>query len=75
MHQAQDTGHKVSLLTAKEVSALLRVSTSTMAKWRLRGEGPSYIKLGAKIAYSDDVVNAWLASRVRQSTSQKEAAA
>jgi predicted DNA-binding transcriptional regulator AlpA len=74
VQQAQDTGKKVSLLTAKEAAALLRVSTSTMAKWRLRGEGPSYIKLGAKIAYSDDIVNAWLASRVRQSTSQTAAA-
>ena len=74
MQQAQDTGKKVSLLTAKEAAALLRVSTSTMAKWRLRGEGPSFIKLGAKIAYSDDVVKDWLASRVRQSTSQTEAA-
>ena len=36
---------------------------STMAHWRSEGRGPSFIKLGAKVAYSGRALNEWLASR------------
>ena len=33
-------------LTPKEVSQMLKVSVKLLANWRVKGCGPSYIKLG-----------------------------
>lgn len=63
------TGKKMSLITPKEVCELLGVSMSTLAKWRLSGEGPAFVKVGARVAYDPELINTWLLSRVRTSTS------
>ncbi len=36
---------------------------STLAHWRCEGKGPAFIKLGSKVAYSGEDLNAWLKSR------------
>ncbi len=36
---------------------------STMAHWRSEGRGPSFIKVGARVAYSGKALNEWLAAR------------
>ena len=33
---------------------------STMAKWRMRGVGPAYVKLGRRVAYSGRDLNEWI---------------
>ena len=58
-----------SLLTAKEAARRLKVSTSWMAKARMRGDGPPYILVGRSIRYSDAALLQWLKSRQRLSTS------
>ena len=40
------------VLTSREVAALLKVKVVTVDKWRQRGQGPRYIKLGAAAANS-----------------------
>ncbi|HEY8125385.1 MAG TPA: helix-turn-helix domain-containing protein [Methylocystis sp.] len=72
--QAQNAGLKVSLLTSKEVAARLRVSPQTLAKWRVNGEGPTFLKVGFRVFYDEAVVADWLAKRERCSTSHVEAA-
>ena len=72
--QAQDTGRKVSLVSPKEAAALLRVTPNTMAKWRLAGDGPAFLKIGFRVFYDEETLHAWLASRVRRSTSDAAAA-
>jgi excisionase family DNA binding protein len=50
------------LLTIPEVAELLQVSTLTLAAWRSRGEGPRYVKLGAKmVRYRRADLDAWVA--------------
>jgi predicted DNA-binding transcriptional regulator AlpA len=62
-----------SKLRAPEAAAYLRLSPSTLAKMRLRGDGPSYHKLGDRIVlYDRDALEEWLASRRRRSTSDAE---
>jgi len=40
----------------------LGVSRSTLAKWRMRGEGPAYHRCGPRIVYYfKDEIDAWLA--------------
>ena len=36
---------------------------STLAHWRCEGRGPSYIKVGSRVAYSGKDLNAWLATQ------------
>ena len=49
-------------LRAVEAAVYLRVSRSTLAKWRMRGEAPPYHRCGPRIVYYyRDELDAWLA--------------
>lgn len=50
-------------------AAYLSLSTQRLAKWRLFGGGPTFIKAGRSILYRRDDLDAWLASLSRKSTS------
>lgn len=57
-------------LLAREAARFLRVSASTLAKWRMRREGPPFHRCGPKIVvYYRDELDAWLASRVGMGSS------
>jgi predicted DNA-binding transcriptional regulator AlpA len=48
-------------LRAVEAARYLRVSRSTLAKWRMSGQGPPYHRCGPRIVqYSRDEIDAWL---------------
>lgn len=38
-------------LWAREAAEYLRVSRSTLAKWRMRGEGPPFHRCGTRLVY------------------------
>jgi excisionase family DNA binding protein len=59
------------LLTPKEAADLLRVSMSWLAKARMRGDGPPYIRIGRSIRYSEAALLQWMKSRQRLSTSEQ----
>jgi hypothetical protein len=42
----------------------------TLAKWRCRGEGPAYVKIGSRVYYEESALDAYIASRRRTSTSE-----
>ena len=55
---------------APAAAAYIGLSTSTLAKMRLRGDGPAYSKAGARVVVYDIAdLDAWLAGRRRHSTS------
>ena len=58
------------LLTARDAANLLRLSSSWLAKARMRGDGPPYIKLGRSIRYSETALLLWMRAHQRLSTSQ-----
>ncbi len=60
----------VPLLTAKEAARILKVSPSWLAKARMRGDGPPFIKVGRSIRYSEFALQQWMKSRQRLSTSE-----
>lgn len=76
MHTVQDSagqkgsGYNFALLTPKEAANRLRVSLSWLAKARMRGDGPPYIKVGRAIRYSEAAILQWMKSRQRLSTSE-----
>ncbi|CAN5705961.1 hypothetical protein BH23GEM1_BH23GEM1_00520 [soil metagenome] len=63
------------LLSAAQAAELLGLATQTLAVWRSRGrgEGPRYVKAGARVLYALDDLDAWVAVRKRENTSQKTA--
>jgi predicted DNA-binding transcriptional regulator AlpA len=61
-----------NLLTPKEASKLLKVSLSWLAKARMRGDGPQYIRISRRsIRYSEAALLQWMKSRQRLSTSEQ----
>jgi len=60
-----------SLINDHKVAELLGISVRTVRKWRLEGEGPNYCKLGRCVRYDPQVVDEWIASQARSSTSDE----
>jgi predicted DNA-binding transcriptional regulator AlpA len=59
------------LLTARDTANLLRLSASWLAKARMRGDGPPYVKLGRSIRYTEGALLQWIKDRVHRSTSEQ----
>ena len=56
----------LTLLTPNQVAKLCGLARSTLAKMRLRGDGPRFVKLGAAVRYREDDVQEWLAAQPRR---------
>ncbi|QIM16013.1 helix-turn-helix domain-containing protein [Leucobacter insecticola] len=50
------------LLDSREVAAYLKVSESTLSRWRSAQSGPPFLRLGGIARYRLDAVDQWLAS-------------
>ena len=61
------------LITARELAPRLGVTEGCLAKWRLTGDGPKFIKVQRRIAYDPADVRDWLDARRVSSTSQEAA--
>jgi predicted DNA-binding transcriptional regulator AlpA len=61
------------LLTPTEAADLLRQSLSWLAKSRVRGDGPPYVKLGRSVRYSERALVQWWEARLRLSTNDRTA--
>src|SRR5262245_37806995 len=58
------------MFSPKEAARHLKVSTSWLAKARMRGDGPPFTKIGRSIRYSQLALLQWMKSRQRLSTSE-----
>jgi predicted DNA-binding transcriptional regulator AlpA len=59
----------IALLNEREAALLLGLSPRTLERYRVTGFGPSFVKAGRRCLYRPQDVDAWIASRVRTSTS------
>jgi predicted DNA-binding transcriptional regulator AlpA len=50
-----------TLLTESQISEQLQVSLACLRRWRLRGEGPRYIKVGNLVRYRPEDIELWVA--------------
>ena len=57
------------LLTQKELSERIDTKESTLAQWRYLGRGPKFVRLGRKIFYRQQDIDAFIDANVHQSTS------
>jgi hypothetical protein len=47
-------------LTETEAAAYLRIRPNTLAVWRCKQRGPQYIKLGSRVIYDPDDLDAFM---------------
>jgi len=59
------------LLTQVEAARLLRLSERTLERLRLQGGGPRYIKANRSVRYRECDLEAWIAAKVVNSTSEE----
>ncbi len=61
-------------LTAAEVSQRFGGSPSagTLANWRTRGEGPPYVKIGSRVLYPIEKLDAWEECRTHANDNEPE---
>ncbi len=59
------------LLHPVQVAKLLGVSLSWLAKSRLNGTGPRFVKIGRAVRYAQTAVRDFILSRQRNSTSER----
>ena len=57
-----------ALLTEHDAAALLNVSHRTLQAWRLRGNGPAYVKLGNAVRYDRATLDRFIAENTRANT-------
>lgn len=60
-----------NLLSPLETSQRLRISEKTLEKWRITGGGPRFSKVGGRVFYPEDELEAWLRGRIHASTSER----
>jgi hypothetical protein len=59
------------LLTPQEAAKLLKVSSSWLAKARMRGDGPPYMNVGRSVRYTETALLHWIKSQQRLSTNEQ----
>ncbi len=62
-------------LTTQEAAAYLRLSSRTLERHRVEGTGSRFVKLGRRVLYRRQDLDAWAASQTFRSTSEAEAGA
>ncbi|WP_062114028.1 helix-turn-helix transcriptional regulator [Aureimonas sp. AU40] len=60
------------LLTTQEAAERLRLSVPTLARWRVQGSGPVYIKRGARVFYRPTDLDNFIQASARSQTRGEE---
>ena len=53
-----------ALLSTRDAAAYLALSPRTLEKWRSRGVGPAYSRIGRRVVYRRDDLDAFVAAGV-----------
>jgi predicted site-specific integrase-resolvase len=54
-----------------ELAARWKISPRTLERWRWTGEGPRYLKIGGRVVYRLEDVEAFEQSQLRASTAEQ----
>lgn len=61
-----------SLATPEQAAAYIGVTRQTLARWRVEGGGPAFLKLGGRVRYDLRDLETWINAGRRRSTAQRE---
>jgi len=59
----------LTLLTSRELAAMLKLKPRTIDMMRVSGKGPPYLKIGRLVRYRLSAVEEWYSQQGRRSTS------
>lgn len=59
----------MSKITQEQLADRWHLSPRTLEQWRWLGKGPKFLKIGARVLYREEDVDAWEAAQVCQNTS------
>ena len=62
------TNESDRLMNQSEAAVILAVSARTLEKWRVKGGGPLFVKVGSSVRYRFCDLQAWIASNARAHT-------
>ena len=51
-------------MTPKELEQFTGLKMGTLANWRTKNKGPSYLKLGRRVLYTKKEINKWLKKQI-----------
>jgi excisionase family DNA binding protein len=54
----------IGLLTETAAAKLLNLSTRTLQSWRLKQQGPSFVRAGRAVRYRQQDLDAWILSNI-----------
>ena len=57
-----------------ELAARWNISHRTLERWRWKGEGPQFLKMGGRVVYRLEDVEAFEAAQMRDSTTAQDGA-
>jgi excisionase family DNA binding protein len=57
-------------LTTKQAAQALGIKPGTLEIWRVRGDGPAFMKIGRAVRYRRDDIEAFMTAGRRASTSE-----
>jgi hypothetical protein len=57
------------LNTTEEAARYLRLRPQTLESWRLKGTGPTFLRLGRRVVYRREALERFMAEGERRSTS------
>ena len=63
------------VMRASEAATLLKLSENRLAKLRISGDGPAFVKAGKNVRYTRESILQWLSANTRRSTSDSGMAA
>jgi predicted site-specific integrase-resolvase len=62
-------------LNQRDLAARWTISARTLERWRWKGEGPAYLKIGGRVVYRIEDVLAYEQDRQRHSTAEHQRSA
>ena len=62
-----------SYMTTAELAGICRTSPETIRFWRYVGKGPAWFKIGRKVLYDADAVEAWLKEAQQDASTEQRA--
>jgi excisionase family DNA binding protein len=72
MLKTNDEGKEMSFMTTQQAADKLGISKRTLEGMRLRGGGPSYVKIGKLVRYTDELLEQWLLTNIQNSTTAQK---
>ena len=60
------------LFTEQEAAAYLRIAVATLRRWRWKGGGPTFIKVGGRVRYESQALDDLISDGRRSSTSDAD---